>query len=472
MKKAGCFCLALLIFCICVMPAYAAPEDTGADLSVSSGCNTYDASVPFLGSAPLITNAEAVFLYEINTQTLMYSWNADVSMHPASLVKILTALIAIEKGSLSDQVTATDSALSTVPYDAVSAELQDGEIMGLDDLLYCMMVGSANDAAAVIADHISGSQSAFVEEMNSYAQALGCTGTNFVNVHGIHDDAQVTTARDVAKILGAALNNEVFREIYSTVYYTIPATNLSKERKLSSGNYLMNNQDSMQIYYDARVTGGRTGVAENGGRCLAITAKSGNLEFISVIMGSKSVYEEDGYTVRSFGGFHETTQLLNFGFDGYKAVQILSENQILKQYPVTNGKNRVTAGTISASYAVLPEDATVADLTFTYTDLGGELTAPVKAGQQLSTVSVWYRNNCIAQVGVYAMNSVAENTAGVSQNIEPTPKNPLYTVIAVVVIILVILGGIFIGLRVIKKVRLASARNRSRRYRRNRRRNR
>lgn len=470
MKKAGCFCLALLLLVFSAMPVRAQATDTGTDLSVMNGCNSLDAMLPVLGTGKLITNAEAVFLYEINTQTLMYSWNADATMYPSSLVKILTALIAIEKGNLGTVVTAKEDVLSTVPYDAVSAELQAGEQMSLENLLYCMMVDSANDAAAVIADHISGSQSAFVEIMNQYAQQIGCTGTNFVNVHGLHDDAQITTARDVAKILAKALENETFQKIFSTVYYTVPATNLSAERSLASGNFMMNSQDGMEIYHDARVTGGRTGVADNGGRCLAVTAESNGLSFISVMMGSKSVYEEDGYTVRSFGGFAETAQLLDFGFDGFQPFQVLYENQILRRYSVTGGSSDVSLGTKTSAFAVLPAGTKLEELTFTYTDTAAELTAAVEQNSHLSTVSVWYKNYCIAQADLYAMNAVPKASSPIPQQTPLESEGGHKTVITVAVILLIIVLGGFIVLQISRRMRLSAARNRSRRHRRNRRR--
>ena len=472
MKKAVCLCLIFWILAGCwILPVSAEPQQN-ADPSVTSGCKTLDAVAPVLGTGSLITNAEAVFLYEINTQTLMYSYNADHSMYPASLVKMLTALIAVEKGNLSDIVTVKEDVIATVPYDAVSADLQAGEMVSLDNLLYCMMVDSANDAAAVIADHICGSQGAFVEEMNRYAQEIGCTGTTFKNVHGIHDDEQVTTARDMAKILAVALKNEVFQSLLQTVYYTVPATNLSQERKLSSGNFLMNNQDSMQIYYDSRVTGGRTGVTDDGGRCLAVTATNGDLEYISIIMGAQSVYEEDGYTVRSFGGFNETTQLLDIGFHGYHTAQILFENQILKQYPVVDGNNSVSAGCKEAVSVVLPEGVTIEDLTFTYNDLNAQLTAPVAKDQALSGVTVWYKNNCIAHTEIYAMNAVMAQTSVVGQPDSTDSAGKWKTVLLVIVSILVLLSGVFFAVRIVKRLRITAARSRSRRYRRNRRRSR
>lgn len=302
MKKVGKFCLVMIVtvLYICfVFPAAKAQtavvqsEDMHQEVtfgtSIVNGCHSLDGAVPVMGTQQLVTNMEAAFVYDINTDTVMYAFNADVQMYPASLVKIMTALIAIEKGNLDEVIEVRQGVLSQVPQGAVSADLVDGEMISLENLLYCMMVGGANDAAAVIADHISGSQDVFVAEMNRCAEELGCKATVFKNAHGLHDPEQFTSARDIAKILNYALQNPEFEEIYSTVFYDIPATNMSESRYLASSNYLMNNLADLQIYYDGRVTGGRTGVTDDGKRCLAATAQSGGRKLLSVVM-SKQVF--------------------------------------------------------------------------------------------------------------------------------------------------------------------------------------
>ena len=237
MKKSGIFCIfmAAILIISTLMPVFAETGNQShaieSDISVVSGSHSIDASIPVLGSDQLIENTTNVFLYEANTDTVLYAWNADEPVHPASFVKIMTALVAIEHGKLSDVVSVKEETLNGFPKDSVSVELKPNELITLEDLLYCMIVGSANDAAAVIAEHISGSQEAFVAEMNRYAVELGCTGTNFTNAHGLHDENQITTARDSAKILRAALEKEAFYTIFTTPRYSTEATNLSPSRK-------------------------------------------------------------------------------------------------------------------------------------------------------------------------------------------------------------------------------------------------
>lgn len=369
-----------------------------------NSCNTLDATTTYLGAKNVTDNIGSAIVYEINSDTLMYTIDADKRVFPSSLTKILTALIAVEKGNTDDIVKVSQEVLDTVPYYAASAELVADEEIKLSDLLYCMMVGSANDAAAVIANHISGSQEKFVQEMNAYAAKLGCVDTQFVNVHGLHDEQQYSTTRDLAKILAAAVKNEAFLPFFSAVHYDVPATNKSELRDLASGNFLMNT-DNMQIYYDDRVKGGRTGVTDDGLHCLATMAEQGNMKLIAIVTGSKSTLAEDGRTL-AYGSFKETSSLLDAAFSGYHVVQILYENQALKQIEVHNGENDVILGALESSYAVLPESVMISDLSYRFTDNVTSLSAPISLGQVLSNVEIWYASLCIGKSDLVAMNTV------------------------------------------------------------------
>ena len=205
-KGFRCLISLFLILSILVMPVMAETEPTEATYEDSQeqtayGCFSTDATDALLGFGEIVKNVKSAFLYERNTKTLMHAWEPDLSLPPSSFVKILTAIIAIEKGNLDSAVTVTEDALSDLPASAVSVDLVVNEVMPLKELIYCMLVGSGNDAAAVIAQYLSGSQYAFVNEMNAFAQRIGCTGSNFTNAHGLHDPAQVTTARDTASTI-------------------------------------------------------------------------------------------------------------------------------------------------------------------------------------------------------------------------------------------------------------------------------
>ncbi len=466
MKKIAVICLVLAMI-LSSQPVLA--TETAEDGSVVNGCRTLDGQVPLLGDQQLIKNAEAIVLYAANADTLMYAYNADTQLPPSSLLKILTALIAIENSNLTDAVTVREEVLDTLDKDAAVVELAVDEVLTVEDLLYCMMVGSGNDAAVILADYVLGSQETFVSEMNRYATELGCTGTNFTNVHGLHDENQFTTARDVARIVKKAIENETFCEIFGAKYYSVPKTNKAEERHLESQNYLMNN-DHVIIHYDERVTGSRTAVAHDRSRSIASVASVGDMQLICVVMGSDSVYEKDGYTVKVFGGYDETKKMLDNGFSGYKTAQILYDNQIVLQKSVANGSSDLTIGTREGAFTVVPENTTIESLSFRYAN-EVPLEAPIKKGQKICSLQVWCGAVCIAETDLFAMNQVFHindvfTDTGTRSDGPGFGKVLIWTVGGIVTVIL--LG--FAVLAVIRSTHISKAKRRSIRHRRNRRR--
>ena len=212
---------------------------------------------------------------------MVYSVNPDSAYDPGNLVKMMTGLLIAERANLDDLVTVDSTLLKQLPVDSYVIGLQDGEIISMRDLLYCILVESANDAAVIAANHVSGSINAFIVEMNAYATELGCENTYFANVHGLYEPMQFSTARDLAKILVKALENEAFMDAFSLIYYTVPATNLSEARELSNDNFMLNDS-MMTIYLDYRVTGGRPAVTKTGERNLAVTAEQNG---VGVLVG-------------------------------------------------------------------------------------------------------------------------------------------------------------------------------------------
>lgn len=427
---------------------------------IASGTYSLDALNPLLGTDKRVDNIRSAIVYEANSKTLMYAWNADTQMFPASLVKILTALVAIENGHLDDMVIVSKAAISSIPSDAVSAKLIETETISLKDLLYCLLLGSANDAASVIAEHISGTQSAFVDKMNKYALDMGCAATHFTNPHGIHDNDQYTTARDSAKILDAALANATFKEIFTTKEYTVQPTNLSSARVLTNGNSMMDSDS--KLYFDSRVIGGRTGVAKDGRRCLATVAESNGMLVISVVMGAESVYQEDGYTAIRIGGYKETTKLLDICLDGYKTAQVLRAEQILRQIPINGAQNDLMIAAQDSVYSVLPSDFTAKDLIFQYFDK--DITLPINKGQHVSDVQIWRGPICIAQAQLVAMNTVLP--IGYDQSELPTTENQFIPTIAWILLsIFIAVTAVYLSMRFSRSIRSIFLRMHAKRYR-------
>lgn len=380
-------------------------ENTFGDSSVNSGCHSINAVSPLWGSSKLLETAGAAMLYEIGSETLVYAWNPDVQIYPAALVKIMTCLLAVENGNLNDEIVVTSTAMATLPKDTYY--LVVGERWTLEQLLYCLMVGGLNDAAAVIAEYIAGSQVGFVAMMNSRAKEIGCTGTNFTNANGFHDSKQVSTTRDLVKILNEALKNELFFKFFSETTFTLPKTEYAPSRVLDTTNYMMSLKVTAE-YYDNRVTGGRTGLTDARERCLVVTAKSNGLHYIAIVMCAKATADEKGDIVR-FGNYEEVKELLKLGFDGFEVCQVLGEDQILTQYPVLDGQNHVGVGPSETCYTVLPTGTLTTALSYRYDNNNIALTAPVESGMPINNVQVWYGNVCVAQSPVVTKNSSAVN---------------------------------------------------------------
>ncbi len=420
------------------------------DVSVEKGCHSVNALSPLSESKKLLETSKAVVLYELNSDTMVYGWNMDEKIYPSSMVKLMTAIVALENGTLSDTVTVTKSALSHVAIGAVSANLKAGEELSLESLLYCMMCQSANDAATVIAEHIAGSQEAFLQMMNEKAMQIGCTGTNYTNVHGLHDDQTYTTARDICRILEYGLGDEQFKMLFTAKSYTVPATNKSDARVLQTSNYMMS-KDYTSRYYDARVTGGKTGATDKAGRCLAVTAQANGMELLGIVMGAVPTYQEEGIILNTYGSFEEMKQLLDFGCNGYEYRQVFYENQALAQYSVENGANDVITKPSSELSTVLPIELDETKLRWVY-EAADAISAPVKEGQHISNAQVWYGDICLAQAELVAMEDVSvfeKNTAGNAVN--SSEKSNIFSILFVIAPIIAIFA--IIAVRRIQLVR-------------------
>lgn len=450
-----------------------APNAAYGTATVASGCRTIDGQIPLGGSDRILESAQAAFVYEQNTGTVLYAYNPDTSMSPGALTKILTAIVAIENGNLSDEVTISTTNYSSLPAGALNSKLKNGEVLTLEDLLHCLILSMANDAAISIAEHIAGSESAFVELMNATARSIGCSGTLFTNCHGIDTAGQYTTARDLTRIINYAMKNNTFAAIFGATDYTVPATNKSEERDLTTLNYLME-QLNVTKYIDDRVNGGIATYTSSSGASLACTAENKEgLSLIIVLLGCQRVFASNGYTATYYGNFDEAWDLLAFGFDRYKICRLIHDGQSWSQFTVANGENHVVGQSNTAMDAVLPKEARQKQLILKYSVSGGGLTAPIAKDQQIATLQIWYRTSCIAETELYAMSEVRslddENLEIRGSSRDDSNLEGFLSFLGTVCLILLVLFTVYL---VYNNVRRAIRRNRRRRRRRSRRRSR
>lgn len=450
------------------------PADFTGDASVSLGSHTINALYPTVPVTDYTVYAKAAIAYEVGTDTLVYASNVDERLYPASMTKVMTCLVALEMCDLDEIVTVDGDAIAYLDVSGSGAELLDGEQISMRDLLYCLMVKSANDAAVTIAKHLAGSEDAFVELMNQKAAEIGCTNTHFVNAHGLHDENHYTTARDMAKIMTAGIQNETFCTLFSETYHEVPATNLSEARQLFTTNYLMSD-DLNENFYDPRVIGGKTGFTTPAGRCLATVSESNGMKLVIVIMGAEAEYAEDGYSVISYGNFEETVGLMNHIYDGYMPAQVLSANQIFEQFKVSGGVTDTQGYTQQIRSTILPVGSNVNALRYEIELDNGGITAPVKSGDTIGLVRVWHGSNCVAQEQMYSSVDVEQEVIGENSS---KPINPAALIKessskwnVVLIVVLVIIGVLVLLLAIIQiRNSIIRARRKKRRAMRRRRR--
>lgn len=494
MKKISCMSLLLcllLLLQLLSMPVFAteteptetvqptAPEYTAADLgdvTVTQGCRTIEAQVPLGGNSPMLKTARAAFIYEVNTNTVIYNYNPDLVVSPGALAKLVTAIVAIENGNLDQELTVNSMSYKTLPGSAVrvNASLKEGEKMTLRDMLHCLIMHWANDASVTIAENVGGTQENFVEMMNQWVKDAGCVSTRFTNVHGISSVEATTTARDLVRIYQKACRNPVFKELLATTAYTVGPTNkTNEERKLQAKNYLMEEYILSQYNYKG-VTTGFAPYGENYGAHLVCTAETGGMNFVVVVLGAEREFAENGWKAIYYGNYEEAWELLDFAFDGYKMCSLLHEGQSLYQFSVANGDNQVVAQSSTTMDAVLPATARMKNLLYKYMVKNGGLTAPIAKGESVATLQIWYQNSCIAETQLHAMSSVRSTT---DQSVALKGGGmgggaDLKGILAFVGIVFLVIFVPFVIYLVINNLRRTMARNRRRRRRQSRRRSR
>jgi len=450
------------------------PEAQYGGAPITNGCRTINGMTPLGGSDKILKSAQSAFIYEVNTETIIYSYNPDIRLYPGSLAKIMTALLAIEQGNLEQVVSFTTRWNDTLPGQAIVANLKEGEQVTLEALVYCTMLASANDAAMNIAGHIAGGQEAFVEMMNQRAVQMGCTDTHFTNAHGLDDPEQYTTARDMVKIVMEAIKNETFCEVFGAVGYTIPPTNRTeKEHIIETDNHLIY-QLILRKFNRDDVTGGKTSSTSGAGSSLVCTAEDNGMKLICLVMGAERV-SVDG-NVSYYGNFEEIFSLLDFAFDGYRISRVLYPDMTLDQFAVAGGECDVVGYPDISVNSVLPIDCTLDNLILRFSVEGGGLSAPIAADQKIANVTVWYRTSCITESQVFAMNPVRStvNSGLVINSVATRDDSNIWQFLKSLGLVLLALTVLFTVYLVInhmrrlagqrRKARRRAARRRSRRY--------
>ena len=388
------------------------------------------------------TQTKALELVNLDTDTVVYTKNADQKMYPASTTKIMTYIITVEsikdlegttltvKKSVLDDLLGTGSSLAGV---------YEGEELTVLQLLNLMMVPSGNDAASVLCDYVgNGSEEAFVEKMNQKAQELGCTNTHFANAHGLHDPDHYTTADDMAKIAKYAMTLPYFTEITSQVSYTLPPTNKCKEeRTVVTTNRMLMNGDPDHYYQYAQ--GIKPGHTDEAGYCLVSSAIYDGSSYLCVALGAPTT-DSEGNAVSVRQDMVDSANLYRWAFTKLQLKSIAEKGNPVAEIPLKYvwGKDTILLSPEENFTAVLPSDVNPSSL-LVDTDIPESVSAPLHAGDIIGTATYSYAGQVLGTVNVVVTEDVSRNEVlHVMDIVWSVVSSPIFLICAALVIILII----------------------------------
>lgn len=364
-KKAPWFLmlfLSLFLMTAYVVPVNAEEEEEETEFIPAEYYDPIDTNeIPGWPQGEAVQSASAVVM-DMNTGTFLYSKNAYEKRYPASITKIMTAMVALENGNLDDEIT-FDESVYDLEEGSSHVGIQPGEKMTLRHALYALMLESANDAGVGIAEYLGGSLEGFAELMNKKAEELGCVNTHFTNPHGLHNENHYTCAYDMALIAQAAYEIPEFRELVSSTQSYCPPTNVTEEERYFVNHHKMIQEESE--YYAEWCTGGKTGYTSDAWNTLVTYGEKNGRKQVCVVLrvpGAVKCYEE-------------TALLMNYGFDNFSQVNLVSDEPeptfyeamklnyvgMSKKY-FRSGLLDQTVGKIISGVVTVPNTVTDADL--------------------------------------------------------------------------------------------------------------
>lgn len=425
MKKLLSFFMTLNIIIISVFCAPIASIAADGDAKKSTD-GIYQVNTKVYADAYMLINLDD------NAYPVIASKNAEKKKYPASLTKIVTAMVTLNNvNDLSQKTTVSKRAIESLyGTGAQVAGLKIGDEITIEQLLYLTMVHSACDACQVLADYVGGGVDGFVKMMNDWVKSLGCTNTNFVNPDGLHDENHYTTAADMATITLAAIKNDTFNKISSTQSYEYNG------RKFIHTNYMM---DKYHIsYYYEYAQGIKTGSTEQAGYCVITKASKDGYNYLAVVMDSPK-QSIDGIMTKC--SFIDAATLFDWAFNSLKYSTVVRQNTVVSEVAVENGKDADTVQLVAEKdiTTLVPTSLDPSAVIIEPQNPPSTLNAPIKKGQVVCTANIIYGDRVIEKVNLVAANSIELSTfLKILNSLKKFFKNKIVISLIVLIILAII----------------------------------
>lgn len=373
--------------------------------------------------------ANSAIVMEMNSGAILYGKKINDKHYPASITKLLTALVALENADPDDEVYFSEDSVSFLEYGDASIGMRPGEILSMNDALYGMLLASANEVSYAIAESVGkkmgGGFETFIQKMNERCEELGCTGSHWTNANGLHDENHYTTAHDMALIGSAVYQFDKFREVTQTLNYTIPPTNLVNESRTFQQNHKML-WVGAHYSYDY-CTGGKTGYTDQAKTTLVTMADNADMQLVAVVL------EDQGDV------YVDTRAMFDYVYANFSKV-------FLNEHDKPDGVRKFKT---EDAYVVLPKGIDVSSLEheITITDrqnAAGKLTYLYK-GQNVGTVEVKLTADYIKEETGYNIEPEMKSVGKKSTDKEEKTEMPIYVklLIAVVLLVIILLAVLF-----------------------------
>lgn len=375
------------------LTAYATLEELEAEAEARKSLPIQSNEIDNWPVGPQVS-AESAILMDANTGVILYSKNINEKLYPASTTKIMTCLLAMEQGGLDDMVEFTKEAVFSVPADGSNMGMDVGESITMEQCLYGILVGSANEVANAVAEHIGGTIDNFINMMNERAVQIGCTNTHFVNANGLYDDDHYTTVYDLALISRVFFQNEMLCKIGNTPRYHFEATATQPD------DFYLNNKHKLisgEIPYDG-ICGGKTGYTNEARQTLVTCAEQNGMKLICI------VFKEESPTQ-----FTDTVELFDYGFHNFQVINI-SENEDDYNIEATGflqigndifGSSKPILSIDTDSYVIIPN-------TIDFNDLNSEIDYNISDENRIAQIVYSYHDT---YVGNAYLNLVDDSTS-------------------------------------------------------------